>query len=155
MLYGGGGDDTLSGGKGEDTLVGGDGDDTLYGEQGEDVLYGGGGDDTLSGGKGDDTLVGGGGDDIMVGGKGDDTFIFGANSGTDIITDYNHGEALRFEGEGFSAENFSVDPNGGDAVITFGGQDVQVTVNNMDLTQNSYTITQEPDAVVVVFDEVD
>jgi len=64
LLYGGGGDDSLSGG---------DGDDHLRGFGGDDTLQGGNGDDVLRGGAGDDSLVGGSGSDLLKGGRGDDT----------------------------------------------------------------------------------
>ncbi|MBT4934359.1 MAG: cadherin-like domain-containing protein [Rhodospirillaceae bacterium] len=154
-LYGGGGDDSLKGGGGEDTLYGGAGADTLKGEGGEDVLFGGAGDDELRGGGGEDFLVGGAGDDILKGEGGDDTFVFNTDSGSDTIVDYHKGETLRFEGNEFSENDISVAPDGDHAVVTFGNHDVEVTLSNMDLSEMSYTVTQEPDAVVVVFGEVD
>ena len=155
VLYGGGGDDTLKGEGGDDVLYGGGGDDSLRGGGGGDVLYGGGGDDTLKGEGGDDVLYGGGGDDNLRGGGGEDTFVFGTGSGSDTITDYKIGETLRFEGDSFNEQALSVNQEGKHAVITFGEQNVEVTLNNMDLSDMSYTVTQEPDAVVVVFGEAD
>lgn len=131
------------------------GDDTLSGGSGDDVLYGGGGDDSLKGGGGEDILYGGTGDDTLKGQGGEDTFVFGLNGGSDTITDYKKGETLRFEGEEFNAETVSVNQDGRDAIITFGDQDVEVTLNRVDLDKLGYTVTQEPDAVVVVFDDVD
>jgi hypothetical protein len=61
-LLGEGGNDVLYGGNGGDFLLGGDGDDQLYGERGSDVLYSGRGNDTLDGGQGPDTCYGGTGD---------------------------------------------------------------------------------------------
>ncbi len=139
-----------------DIDIGGGGlptDDVLRGTRGEDVLVGGAGDDTLKGEGGEDVLHGGVGDDLLLGGKGEDVFVFETNSGSDTITDYQRGETLRFEGEGFTEEGFSIDQNGSDAVITFGGQDVEVTVNDVDLSELSYTVTQETDGVTVVFDD--
>jgi len=155
VLYGQAGSDSLRGGGGEDVLHGGTGGDTLKGEGDDDELYGGGGDDTLKGDGGDDVLYGGDGDDVLVGGGGEDTFVFGTRSGSDTVTDYHKGEALRFEGNEFSESDLVVTPEGDHAVITFGNQSVEVTVNNMDLAEMSYTVTQEPDAVVVVFDEAE
>ncbi|NQU57074.1 MAG: cadherin-like domain-containing protein [Rhodospirillales bacterium] len=149
------GDDTLKGGSGDDVLYGGGGDDSLRGGGGEDVLFGGAGDDVLRGGGGEDVLYGGTGDDTLRGEGGEDTFFFNAQSGSDTIADYHKGETLRFEGNGFSENDIVVAPDGDHAVITFGNQNVEVTVNNMDLTDMSYTVTQEPDAVVVVFGETD
>jgi len=47
------------------------------------------GDDILDGGAGNDTLIGGTGNDTLTGGAGDDLFVFGANSGDDVITDFD------------------------------------------------------------------
>ena len=91
----------------------------------------------------------------MRGGGGEDTFVFGTGSGSDTITDYKIGETLRFEGDSFNEQALSVNQEGKHAVITFGEQNVEVTLNNMDLSDMSYTVTQEPDAVVVVFGEAD
>jgi Ca2+-binding RTX toxin-like protein len=63
--------------------------DMLFGNGGDDKLYGNGGKDQLSGGTGDDKLVGGIGNDKLTGGNGHDTFVFGANSGKDVITDFD------------------------------------------------------------------
>jgi len=155
-LYGGAGDDRLEGGGGADTLYGDAGDDDLSGGGGSDTLYGGAGDDRLEGGGGADTLVGGAGEDILAGGGGRDTFVFNGESGVDTVVDYHKGEVLRFEGGGFDPDSISVAQNGdGGAVITFGGQEVEVTVNDVNLSSMSYSVTQEPDAVVVTFEETD
>ena len=155
-LYGGGGADVLDGGQGDDTLYGGTGDDQLYGGQGDDVLYGGAGDDFLDGGQGDDIIDGGAGDDVLIGGQGDDTFVFRAGDGNDIILDFGEQDELRFEGPEFSAENFTINSNGDDtATITFGDDtNVSVTLNDVD-PSNSYTVTQDGDAVVVTFHDDD
>ncbi len=100
-------------------------------------------------------LYGGAGDDELEGGGGEDTFVFGTQSGSDTIVDYHKGEVLHVEGNEFSESDLVVTPDGDHAVITFGSQNVEVTVNNMNLTEMSYTVTQEPDAVVVVFDEAE
>ena len=67
LIYGYGGNDSLSGGAGNDTLYGGDGNDYL------------------SGGAGDDILDGGAGDDRLIGGAGNDIFVFGKGYGHDRI----------------------------------------------------------------------
>lgn len=100
----GGGDDDLSGYEGNDLIKAGNNNDNLEGEAGNDTLEGGGGSDTLYGGEGDDRLVGGFGTDYLTGGDGfdgvsgdhtltdgagEDVFIFGAESGVDIVTDFN------------------------------------------------------------------
>ncbi len=155
ILYGGGGDDYLRGQGGDDALYGQAGDDTIKGEGGEDTLYGGSGDDFLRGGAKEDVLHGGSGDDTLKGEGGQDTFIFAPNGGADYVSDYKKGETLRFEGDGFTKEALIVNQEGKDAVITFGEQNVEVTLNKVDLDKLGYTVTQEPDALIVVFDETE
>jgi Ca2+-binding RTX toxin-like protein len=77
IMFGFGGNDTLTGGNLTDVLYGGDGDDELNGLGGADLLYGGRDDDKLSGGAGRDLLVGGAGADTLSGGAFDgDVFAF-------------------------------------------------------------------------------
>ncbi len=98
LLDGGGGNDVLKGDSGDDTLKGADGNDDLTGGKGDDVLSGGKGTDTLSGGEGNDVLDGNSGFDTLTGGGGKDTFVFHANSGRNVITDYNpNKDTLKFD----------------------------------------------------------
>ena len=113
----------------------------LKGEGGDDVLYGGAGDDLLRGEGGEDVLSGCADDDILKGGGGQDTLVFERGAGKDIILDYHEGEILRFEGLEFSEANLSVT------------QDVEVTLNDMNLKEGGYTVTQEEGAVIVTFDD--
>ena len=88
VIYGGGGNDSVSAGEGDDTVYGGEGNDWLGGDAGSDTLDGGEGDDWLEGDwleadAGDDTLSGGEGDDVLVGGEGDDTLDGG--DGDDLL----------------------------------------------------------------------
>ena len=70
-----------------------DGSVTLNGQAGDDILLGGDGTDILSGGEGDDILMAGLGDDSLTGGTGADTFFFeSADSGDNLIHDYNKAE---------------------------------------------------------------
>lgn len=92
QLLGEAGADNISGGRGDDWLDGGNGDDLLRGGRGDDDLSGGAGDDILRGGRGNDTLDGGEGDDILIGGRGADTFVFSANSGDDVIRNFESGK---------------------------------------------------------------
>jgi len=89
IIDGGLGDDFIDGGAGNDILDGGDGDDDIKGFAGADILMGGAGNDVLTGLAGNDTLIGGEGNDTLTGGTGSDLFIFLANSGVDIITDFD------------------------------------------------------------------
>jgi VCBS repeat-containing protein len=52
------------------------------------------GDDILIGGGGNDILIGSQGNDVMTGGGGNDLFVFGAQSGVDVITDFQIGHDL-------------------------------------------------------------
>lgn len=97
-LFGGAGDDTLKGNADADYLEGGAGDDLLRGGKGADDLYGGEGDDNLAGRRGSDvlhgddgadTLDGGMGDDVLYGGEGSDQFVFNAESGWDVVGDFD------------------------------------------------------------------
>jgi Ca2+-binding RTX toxin-like protein len=147
---GDGGGDLLKGGGGDDVLYGGGGDDVLKGDGG-DVLYGGAGDDELKGG-GDDVLHGGAGDDVLKGGGGKDVFVFDSQAGRDIIEDFREGEVLRFEGVEFSPENLSVSQNGDNVSIIFEDQAVEVTINDVNLNEQSYSVTRNGDAVLITFD---
>jgi hypothetical protein len=85
LLFGFGGDDTLTAASGNAYLYGGTGDDSVVGGAGNDHLFGEAGDDTLSGGAGNDTLNGGGGTDQLLGSDGNDRLVDtgGAADGSD------------------------------------------------------------------------
>lgn len=156
VIYGGAGDDEIRGGTGDDVIRGGWGDDEIKGGTGDDYIYGGAGDDVIDGGKGDDQILGGAGDDVLHGGKGFDEFIFNLDAGEDVIADYKLGELIRFEGPEFSEAEPQISSNDdGGVSIMFSGHDVAVTVDNVDLSQQSYTITPSDDGVVVVFDDTE
>lgn len=116
-IDGRGGDDFLVGGKGDDTLVGGAGvdcaafstkDDMMVDlgarglaiGEGRDRLSGieqvitGGGNDRIIGSAADNLLSGRAGDDTMTGGAGADVFFFEAETGSDVIRDYEPGVDL-------------------------------------------------------------
>lgn len=76
----------------DDVINGQGGNDILNGLSGDDLLRGGTGNDTLRGGAGNDILVGGAGNDVLTGGSGNDRFTLTTNGGTDIITDFTHGQ---------------------------------------------------------------
>ncbi len=82
-IYGQDGNDTMTGGIGNDVLVGGNGHDTLTGSAGNDSLAGGSGNDTVTGSEGDDSIHGDGDNDTLSGGVGNDYLRGGL--GTDII----------------------------------------------------------------------
>ena len=94
MLFGGIGDDLLIGGGGVDELMGDAGQDVLRGGAGNDIVRGGAGNDIVTGDFGDDQVIGGFGDDVLAGGDGADLFIFGAESGSDVVRDFERGVDL-------------------------------------------------------------
>ncbi|MBD2152934.1 calcium-binding protein [Leptolyngbya sp. FACHB-16] len=70
----------------------------LFGGGGNDTLTGGNGNDTLAGSSGNDVLIGGNGNDILTGGVGTDKFRFNVKSeGIDLIKDFNRGEGDKIE----------------------------------------------------------
>ncbi|MFQ1699919.1 MJ1477/TM1410 family putative glycoside hydrolase [Loktanella agnita] len=141
-LFGNAGDDTLDGGRGNDYMEGGSGADNLLGGRGRDTLLGGNGDDYLEGGSGHDILSGGRGDDELSGGKGDDTFVFEANSGYDVIEDFNLADdVLNFTG----GNNYDAYEDNGTLVIDFAGAGaVELTGLTLDDLSN----------VTITFDDV-
>ncbi|MGL4324769.1 MAG: calcium-binding protein [Beijerinckiaceae bacterium] len=115
FLFGEDDNDTMTGGNGADQIFGGSGNDMINGELGIDILFGNDGDDTVNGGQGFDTLagsvnflIGGSGNDILIGtssqdqmwggdgttSAGLDSFQIAANSGFDIIFDFESGPGL-------------------------------------------------------------
>ena len=163
VVYAGSGDDAVRGDAGDDELHGDAGDDELVGGSGDDQLYGGAGDDQLVGDKGDDQLYGGAGDDFLEGGKGDDllsggegqnVYVFEEKTGSDTITDLKGGDSLRFEGKDFHDADVHIEQEGDNAILTFGGvKNVDVTLQDFDSSSQSYSVTQDGDAVVITIDE--
>ena len=139
VMFGHGGNDTLSGNSGNDILYGGTGNDYLSGNQGNDTLYGEIGDDYLTGGEGSDILHGNEGDDRIYGQEGDDTLLGGdgndtlyaddtlssyagndtyyAGSGNDIIND-RYGDDTYYYTAGLDTIN---DGDGTDVIILADG----------------------------------
>ncbi|NET38029.1 MAG: hypothetical protein F6K19_39535 [Cyanothece sp. SIO1E1] len=134
-----GGDDTIFGGDGDDAIGGKGGADLLLGELGDDLIFGDDGDDTLIGGLGDDILTG----DDFSGGAGSDTFVLGIDEGTDTITDFEIGTDFIGLGEGLSFGALSIEQDGSDALIGFGGETLAIV--------NSVLATSLTEAVFTVF----
>lgn len=132
IMLGNGGDDTMSGEGGADYMMGGDGDDTMHGGEGSDYLSGGAGNDILDGGAGGDIIAGGTGNDVMTGGAGGDVFLFGMDTGEDVVTDFNPEEDSLVLGGATSMDDFIVNTDSGNTVITFG--DSVITLNGVSLT---------------------
>lgn len=129
IMYGYGGNDTLSGGVGDDVLYGGDGNDLLNGGNDNDTLYGEDGDDTLNGDSGNDTLRGGAGDDTMNGGSGNDLFIY--DSGLDTITDSNNTTDVLWITGGVTINDISVsDHSTYHTKIVIDSAVDEITINN-------------------------
>lgn len=124
VLYGAGGDDTVSGGAGNDSLYGGTGADTLFGGTGDDIVDGGTGNDSIDGGTGNDRIQAGAGDDTLTGGAGNDTYILETGGGSDVVTDFS---LVDTNSDGFYDDQIDVGDlvNGQGGPVT--GWDVVVT----------------------------
>jgi VCBS repeat-containing protein len=134
VVYGTGGEDTLSGGNGNDLVYGLDGHDSLYGDNGNDSLYGGAGSDVLHGDNGNDLLDGGTGNDVLDGGNGNDTltggagadlFVFGKGGGNDVVTDFDTGLDRLFLNDGAQVKSFKVEDVNHDGI-----QDLSIAFSN-------------------------
>jgi hypothetical protein len=117
IIFGSQGEDSLYGDYGNDSLCGGAGNDCLSGGAGNDWLGGCEGNDTLIGGKGNDTLMGSLGEDSLVGGAGIDHFLLSANSGIDIITDFEAGTDLLMLANGLTFEQLNINETSGATFI--------------------------------------
>ena len=117
-LKGLGGNDTIFGDGGKDKLYGGRGSDVLYGGADNDVLYGKNGNDQLKGGVGKDKLIGGFGTDTLTGGSGKDIFYLSANSGRDIITDYESKDKIKLT-DGLTENDLKIKQVGGNVKIKY------------------------------------
>ena len=151
VLIGSLGDNVLEGGGGADTLKGYGGSDTAsYAGSASGVTVNlatgaaSGGDaqgdtlvdiDNLIGSAFADVLTGDAGANAFTGGLGNDTFVFGANSGHDVITDFQAGgrgdEIIRLDGAVFVdfADVLAHTTNdvNGNAVIAKGGMSITLT----------------------------
>lgn len=95
-IYGNQESDRIEGNNANDTIFGGQGDDTIFGGQDGDLINGNLANDSLAGNLGNDTIFGGVGNDTFTGGGDADVFAFGAQSGVDVITDFDvNGDVIR------------------------------------------------------------
>lgn len=128
--------DRMFGQGGNDLLVSGLGNDLLDGGVGNDTLRGGMGADTLRGGPGADWLYGDLGPDLLIGGIGADVFVFNANTGIDVVQDFQNGaDRLQFLGMTRAQVAQIIDNGrevGADAVLTLSAGS-RVTLKNTDL----------------------
>jgi len=150
LVFGLGGNDSLLGGSGQDVLYGGSGDDTLDGGTKNDILFGGSGNDSIFGGAGGDIIAGGDGNDTLNGGSGNDLYLFGSSWGYDCIDtdgDTNSDWIAFFTGQ--DASEFTVEIDGNDARITYGGSTLDLrdySDYNFLFASSSYTYTIEADS---------
>jgi Ca2+-binding RTX toxin-like protein len=137
-------DDVLEGIAGQANIMyGHGGNDTLTGSTVSDKLYGGEGNDVLKGGNGSDTLEGGTGNDLLEGGLHADLYLFGEGDGQDRITDYDTStvkDVLQFTGD-ITADQIWFARTGNDLVVSLIGTGDSVTVANWYLG-NAYRIEE-------------
>ena len=131
----GGGDDGVIDGTGlKDRIYGGGGDDIIRGFAGNDKLVGEAGKDRIIGGEGNDVLTGDGTTDASF----NDVFVFGANSGKDVITDFEVGKDMLEIAKGLNGIKSADDvidhahQKGNDVVIDLGDGN-KITLKNVDL----------------------
>jgi serralysin len=134
-------------------LTGNTGNNLLNGDNGNDTLYGVNGRDRLVGGNGNDVLLGGTGNDTLAGGSNADAFVFNsANSGRDLITDFNQlngggeeGDVLRFQGLEVGtfvyrgSQGFTGGSNNSEARVS--GNQVLIDTNGDGVTDISIVLT--------------
>ena len=125
-----------------------------YGNSGADVLNASAvsGSVYLAGNGGNDILTGGDGNDLLVGGGGVDTFVYLNGHGTDTIADFEFGEQLLIQGNGFQAEQLNFVQSGNDTVISFEGAETAAFIlTDVDVaTFDNYSATTGEDGVVEV-----
>ncbi|MBU2992969.1 Hint domain-containing protein [Octadecabacter sp. 1_MG-2023] len=88
-----------------DAILAGDtnNDDLIYGYGGNDSITAGAGDDEIYGGTGNDTIDGGTGDDTITAGTGNDTIILNETSGTNAIDGGEDGDLSDIDTLDFSS----------------------------------------------------
>ncbi|WLB50656.1 beta strand repeat-containing protein [Bradyrhizobium japonicum] len=107
------------------TIDGGAGNDTITGSQGADTLIGGDGNDKVTGGRGNDVALLGAGDDIFTWNPGDGSDTVEGDAGTDTLV---------FNGSDV-AENMSISPNGGRALLTRDVGAITMDLNGIERVQ--------------------
>lgn len=122
--------DTLKGAVGDDSIEAGSGNDEVHGGDGSDTLLGGDGDDALYAGPGGDRLVGGRGRDTLVGSTGDDAYWVDADSGADVVVEFDptglDDDALSFQS--IDGRQLWFEKLGADLRISVVGTSASVTV---------------------------
>jgi Ca2+-binding RTX toxin-like protein len=155
LVYGMGGNDTLTAGLYTQLLDGGDGNDVLDGREsayvneisggaGNDTIYGSiriaGGAIALNGGVGDDVLFSGTGNEVLTGGAGSDVFSFAAGGGSDTVTDLSAGETVQISGYNTTQ---SVTQEGANVVVVLPGGE-RITFQNTDVATVEAALQFEP-----------
>lgn len=135
-IRGNDGANTLNGTSNNDEVRGEGGNDLITGFAGADRLRGDKGNDTISGGDGDDRIRGDYGNDLLTGGAGHDRFQFSNQGGSDMVTDFTHGDdVLYISAKGIaSMADLTIGSAGdGDAVISFSvnGHITEITLDGV------------------------
>ncbi|RYG92158.1 tandem-95 repeat protein [Loktanella sp. IMCC34160] len=126
LIYGYGGNDSITAGDGDDEVYGGDGNDFIHGVAGNDTLFGDAGDDTIVGSFDNDTIYGGADNDSINGQGGVDTLYGG--DGDDIVKggtegDFVYGDAGNDTVSGSDGNDYVSGGTGDDTVYGQGGED--------------------------------
>lgn len=122
--------DALSGSNRRDVIEGTGKRDTLYGLRGRDDIDGKGGSDKIDGGRGSDTLNGG---------RGADKFVFRANSGNDVIEDFQDGRD-RIILRGWDADKFQlldIDADAGSVIVSSGDNSITLLDTDVSVLDSS------------------
>ena len=93
---------------------------TIVGQPGGfNYIVGGPGDDTIIGGDGFNSITGGRGSDTMTGGPGRNVYNFQSDDYADRITNYHHGDSLKF-GVGVPADTVNIRAEYGGLGVQYG-----------------------------------
>jgi len=132
---------------GFESVLGGRFADRLEGSNTADTLDGGDGDDLLTGRDGADELAGGLGSDTLTGGSGADRFVLQRGGGGDSISDFSVSDGDRLVVYGYTSWS-SIQQQGSDALVTFGGGDtvrlVGVAVSAVNATHFEFHAGNRP-----------
>ena len=102
----------------------------------------------FNGNAGDDLLIGAGGDDILLGGSGNDIFRFFNDWGNDLISDLSGLDQLDFSNVSvalmFLMALAGMTVNGGAAVVTLNGSNVETLIGAVLMMINSFLTMAHP-----------
>lgn len=94
-----------------DRMIGSSSGEYMIGEAGKDTIGGRGGNDAISGNSGNDTMTGGGGNDRFE--------FYGGQSGDDVITDFEIGDAVNFDTITIRDMDYEIVKSGKEAMFEF------------------------------------